>query len=78
MSIYRVAGGAVEQLGDLPGAGSISRPSVLIDYGYVYAAYHTQQIDRDYPPFFGALLPTTTMVVRIPAGNLFMVSTLGR
>jgi hypothetical protein len=72
IGIYRMTESSFSLLSDLPSAGDASMPRVLLDEGIVTIFYRTHRTDRDYPPFFSALVPARPAAVQIASGNLFM------
>jgi len=64
-SIYLVTEKGLVKLSDFPSCGDTSYGGVVLNDGYVYATYYTNDIDREWPWLWGMIQPSHIRMAKI-------------
>jgi hypothetical protein len=69
-ALYEVRLDGLTHISDLPSCGDTSYPGTVVKDGFVYIAYYTSNIRKDYIWLFGMLEPTEIRIAKIPLTDL--------
>jgi hypothetical protein len=73
-AIYEVHLDGLTHISNLPSCGDTSYPGAVVKDGFVYIAYYTNDIRKDYIWLFGMIEPTEIRMAKIPLKDLEQIS----
>jgi hypothetical protein len=73
-AIYEVQPDKLIHISDLPSCGDTSYPGIVVKDGYVYIAYYTNNIKKDYIWLLGMMEPTEIRIAKISLNDLERIS----